>query len=67
MGRDTGATERRSRREGVELELKGARRLAGKAGLERRGAVPPRQHGQSRRRRPSVYGRQLREKQRLKR
>jgi small subunit ribosomal protein S4 len=39
MGRHTGPVERLSRREGVELELKGIRRLAGKSGLERRGAV----------------------------
>lgn len=67
VGRHTGPTERLSRREGVELELKGARRLAGKGGLERRGGRLPGQHGHARARRPSVYGRQLREKQRLKR
>lgn len=64
MGRYTGATERLSRREGVELELKGARRLAGKGGLERRGGTPPGQHGRARSRRPSVYGRQLPEDRR---
>jgi small subunit ribosomal protein S4 len=67
MGRYTGPTERLSRREGVELELKGARRLARKGGLERRGGAPPGQHGRSVRRRQSVYARQLREKQRAKR
>lgn len=67
MGRYTGPTERLSRREGVDLELKGARRLAGKGGLERRGQAPPGQHGWTMRRRPSVYAQQLREKQRLKR
>lgn len=67
MGRHTGPTEKLSRREGVELELKGARRLARKGGLERRGDAPPGQHGHSFRRRPSVYGQQLREKQRAKR
>ena len=66
MGRYTGPTERLSRREGVELELKGARRMARKGGLERRGDRPPGQHG-TRRRSPSVYARQLREKQRAKR
>ncbi len=67
MGRYTGPKEKLSRREGVELELKGARRMAGKGGLERRGDAPPGQHGRSLRRRESVYGRQLREKQRAKR
>jgi small subunit ribosomal protein S4 len=67
VGRYTGPTEKLSRREGVELELKGARRLARKGGLERRGDAPPGQHGHSRRRRASVYGLQLREKQRAKR
>ena len=67
MGRYTGPTEKLSRREGVELELKGARRLARKGGLERRGDAPPGQHGNARRRRESVYGLQLREKQRAKR
>ena len=67
MGRYTGPTEKLSRREGVELELKGARRLARKGGLERRGDAPPGQHGRARRRRESVYGLQLREKQRAKR
>jgi small subunit ribosomal protein S4 len=67
VGRYTGPTEKLSRREGVELELKGARRLARKGGLERRGDAPPGQHGNARRRRESVYGLQLREKQRAKR
>ncbi len=67
MGRYTGPTEKLSRREGVELELKGARRMARKGGLERRGDAPPGQHGTGRRRRESVYGLQLREKQRAKR
>jgi small subunit ribosomal protein S4 len=67
MGRHTGPVERLSRREGVELELKGIRRLAGKSGLERRGAVPPGEHGGRRRRQPSVFAQQLRAKQVLKR
>ena len=67
MGRHTGPVERLSRREGVELELKGIRRLAGKSGLERRGAVPPGEHGGRRRRQPSVFAKQLRAKQVLKR
>lgn len=69
MGRHTGAVERLSRREGVDLELKGARRLAGKGALDRRGPTPPGQHGPGgvRRGRASVYSQQLREKQRAKR
>ncbi len=67
MGRYTGPVERLSRREGVDLELKGARRLAGKGALERRGALPPGQHGGGRRVKTSVYAQQLRETQRAKR
>jgi small subunit ribosomal protein S4 len=67
MGRHTGPVERLSRREGVELELKGLRRLAGKSGLERRGALPPGTHGGRRRRPPSTFALQLRAKQVLKR
>lgn len=66
MGRYTGPTEKLSRREGVELFLKGERLLNGKSGLERR-PTPPGQHGAARRRQPSTYGVQLREKQRAKR
>ncbi len=66
MGRYTGPVEKLSRREGVDLCLKGERRLAGKGALERRGDRPPGQHG-LRPRKESIYGRQLREKQRLKR
>lgn len=66
MGRYTGPVEKLSRREGVELFLKGERQLAGKSGLERR-PTPPGQHGAGRRRQPSTYGVQLREKQRAKR
>jgi small subunit ribosomal protein S4 len=51
----------------VELYLKGERALNGKSALERRGSVPPGQHGAARRRRPSIYAEQLRAKQRAKR
>lgn len=67
MGRYTGPVERLSRREGVDLELKGARRFNGKGALDRRGAIPPGQHGMRRGGRASVYAAQLREKQRAKR
>jgi small subunit ribosomal protein S4 len=65
MGRDTGPVEKLSRREGVELELKGARLLAGKSALERR-PYPPGQHGRGRKR-ESEYATRLREKQKAKR
>lgn len=67
MGRYTGPVEKLSRREGVDLCLKGERRLNGKSALERRGPQPPGQHGHMRRRRESVYAEQLREKQKAKR
>jgi small subunit ribosomal protein S4 len=67
MGRYTGPVERLSRREGVELFLKGERAINGKSALERRGPTPPGQHGNRRGRRASIYGLQLREKQRAKR
>ena len=67
MGRYTGPVERLSRREGVELYLKGERALNGKSALVRRGPAPPGQHGQRRQPRPSIYASQLRQKQRLKR
>jgi small subunit ribosomal protein S4 len=66
MGRHTGPVERLSRREGVDLELKGARALNGKSALERRGATPPGQHGHARPTRRSIYATQLRAKQRAK-
>ncbi|HEY0280247.1 MAG TPA: 30S ribosomal protein S4 [Solirubrobacterales bacterium] len=66
MGRYIGPVEKLERREGVALDLKGERQLLRKTSLERRGPVPPGQHGAGRRRNVSVYGRQLREAQKLK-
>ena len=66
MGRYTGPVEKLERREGVDLGLKGQRRLARKTSLERRGPVPPGQHGMRRRNKTSVYATQLRESQKLK-
>lgn len=66
MGRYIGPVEKLERREGVPLDLKGKRALLGKTSIERRGPVPPGQHGARRRRQESVYGRQLRESQKLK-
>jgi small subunit ribosomal protein S4 len=67
VGRYTGPVEKLSRREGVELFLKGERALNGKSALERRGPAPPGQHGNRRGPRPSIYASQLRAKQRAKR
>ena len=41
MGQHTGPVERLSRREGVELYLKGERALNGKSALARRGPARP--------------------------
>ena len=64
MARYRGPVERLERRLGVDLGLKGERRLAGKSALEKR-PYPPGQHGQ-RRAKISEYGLQLREKQKAK-
>lgn len=61
MGRYTGPKRRLSRREGLALFAKDSKFL------ERKGAVPPGQHGVRTRRRISEYGLQLREKQKAKR
>lgn len=66
MGRYTGPKARLSRREGVNLHLKGARSFSDKDGLTRK-PFPPGQHGNKRRTRLSQYGIQLREKQKVKR
>ncbi len=66
MGRYTGPKERLSRREGVELHLKGTRSFSEKSGLKRKPFAPG-QHGNARRPRLSNYGLQLREKQKVKR
>jgi small subunit ribosomal protein S4 len=54
------------RREGVRLYLKGERCYTEKCAIETR-AYPPGEHGQSRRRRETPYGVQLREKQKARR
>lgn len=61
MARYTGPKRRLSRREGIALTNKDVK------ALERKGAVPPGQHGARMRRRVSEYGLQLREKQKMKR
>jgi small subunit ribosomal protein S4 len=64
MARYRGPVERLERRLGVDLGLKGERRLAGKSALEKRPYAPG-QHGQ-RRAKISEYGLQLQEKQKAK-
>lgn len=64
MARYRGPVERLERRLGVDLGLKGERRLAGKSALEKRPYAPG-QHGQ-RRAKLSEYGHQLQEKQKAK-
>ncbi len=69
MARYTGPVCKLCRREGEKLFLKGSRCLTPKCAIERR-AYPPGQHGresQFRRRRPSDYLLQLREKQKMRR
>ena len=61
MARYTGPKRRLSRREGLPLFAKDIK------SLEKKGALPPGQHGARMRRRTSEYGLQLREKQKAKR
>ena len=67
MGRYTGPVEKLSRREGVELFLKGERALNGKSALERRGRTRPASTARTAARKPSIYSTQLRAKQTAKR
>ncbi len=66
MGRYTGPKGKLSRREGINLFLKGARSHSEKDALNRKPYAPG-QHGNKRRTRLSNYGLQLREKQKVKR
>jgi small subunit ribosomal protein S4 len=65
MARYTGPDCKLCRREGVKLFLKGERCMTKKCAIERR-PTPPGPH-QQRRRKPSEYGLQLREKQKARR
>ena len=65
MARYRGPAVRLSRREGVNLFIKGSRRNDDK--LKDRLAQPPGVHGRARMKKVSNYGLQLREKQKLKR
>jgi small subunit ribosomal protein S4 len=70
MARYTGPVCRLCRREGMKLYLKGARCEGPKCPITQRNPpknFPPGQHGQRRTRRPSEYGIQLREKQKVRR
>ncbi len=69
MARYTGPKFRLDRREGTNLLLKGTRSTSGKHPIDKKGAVPPGQHGQKKTfsRKQSNYGMQLREKQKVKR
>lgn len=66
MGRYTGPACRLCRREGQKLFLKGTRCFMAKCPIET-GRPAPGMHGMRRSRKPSDYGTQLREKQRLRR
>jgi small subunit ribosomal protein S4 len=68
VARYIGPTGKLSRREGVNLFLKGRRDTSGKAAIERRN-YPPGMHGKGARVKTKVqgYGLQLREKQKVKR
>ena len=66
MARYTDSVCRQCRRENLKLFLKGDRCYSDKCAFDRR-AYPPGQHGERRGRKPSDYGVQLREKQKVKR
>ncbi|HEV2128607.1 MAG TPA: 30S ribosomal protein S4 [Thermomicrobiales bacterium] len=66
MARYTGPVCRLCRREGMKLYLKGARCHTDKCSVAKRSFAPG-QHGQRRTRRPSDFGLQLREKQKVRR
>lgn len=66
MARYTGPVCRLCRREGLKLFLKGERCYTDKCAAERRHYIPG-QHGQARPGKVSEFGKQLREKQKVKR
>jgi small subunit ribosomal protein S4 len=66
LARYTDSVCRQCRRENLKLFLKGDRCYSDKCAFDRR-AYPPGQHGERRGRKPSDYGVQLREKQKVKR
>ncbi len=66
MARDLGPKCRQCRREGEKLFLKGEKCFTDRCAVERRGYAPG-QHGQKSGSRMSDFGKQLREKQKLRR
>jgi len=66
MARYIGPACKLCRREGRKLFLKGARCMSPKCAIERRGETPPGFHS-ARRRKPTEYAMQLREKQKARR
>ena len=66
MARYIGPVCRLCRREGLKLFLKGERCYTEKCAIERRNYIPG-QHGQARKGKVSEFGRQLREKKKVKR
>ncbi len=66
MARYTESVCRQCRREGAKLFLKGNRCYTEKCAVDKRHTVPG-QHGQARMKKPSEYGMQLREKQKVRR
>src|SRR5471030_1172479 len=66
MARNLDAKCRQCRREGEKLFLKGEKCFTDKCAIERR-AYAPGQHGQKSGQRMSGYGKQLREKQKIRR
>lgn len=68
MARYRGPKFKLDRREGTNLFLKGKRSISGKHPIDKKGAVPPGQHGQKAlRKKLSDFALQLREKQKVKR
>lgn len=68
MARYTGPKFRLDRREGTNLLLKGQRSTSGKHPIDKKGVVPPGQHGKKNAmKKVSNFGSQLREKQKVKR
>lgn len=67
MARYIGPVCKQCRREGRKLFLKGARCLSPKCAVDRRADVTPGGHRSARRRKPTEYNVQLREKQRARR
>ena len=67
MARYRAALCRQCRREGIKLYLKGDRCITAKCAFERRPYIPGMHHDTARSRKLSEYGKQLREKQKVKR